>query len=92
MEEETGYEALPLFYLGPFTYSIKSEENKTITLRTVYWFLMKVIRGSQRETNDEIKKVNLISINGDFSLLTYDSDRAFIKKAKEILDKSNFFK
>jgi len=87
VKEETGCEAQILTYLGPFTYSVKSDSNKTITIITVHWFLMKVIGGAEREANAEVKKINLTPIDGDFSFLTYDNDRMFIEKAKKVLKK-----
>lgn len=87
VREETGYETQILTYLGPFTYSIKSDSNKTITIITVHWFLMKVIGGLERKANDEIKRIHLTHIDEDFSFLTYDNDRMFIEKAKKVLKK-----
>lgn len=40
--EETGYKIEPIFYLGVFTYTVKSETVKTIVLRTVHWFLARI--------------------------------------------------
>lgn len=85
IREETGYETTPLAYLGVFTYNVKSDTNKTIAMRTVHWFLMKVVGGSEREANEEVKKVRLTPIDGNFSYLTYDNDRMFIEKAREAL-------
>lgn len=87
VREETGYDAEPTSYLGQFTYNVKSDTNKTITMRTVHWFLMEVIGGVERDSNDEVKRVILTPMDGDFSYLTYDNDRMFIDKAKEALKK-----
>lgn len=83
--EETGYKVSPSFYLGTFSYSVKSEEKKTITIRTVHWFLATIFETHKKEPDEEIKKVNLTPIDGDFSFLTYDNDRMFIEKAKKFL-------
>lgn len=87
VEEETGFKAKILSYLGNSTYSVKSDEKKKITMRTVHWFLMEVIGGKLREPNKEVHEVKMIPIDGDFSFLTYDNDRMFIERAKEKLEK-----
>lgn len=87
VKEETGYEAKAIAYLGPFTYNVKSDTNKTIIMRTVHWFLMRVVGGSKKSANEEVKKVTLTPIDGDFSYLTHNNDRIFIEKAKEVLNK-----
>lgn len=87
VEEETGYKTEAVAYLGPFTYNVKSDTTKTITMRTVHWFLMRATSGSKRSANEEIKKVTLTPINGDFSYLTYDNDKMFIEKTREFLNR-----
>jgi len=87
VKEETGYTTKILSYLGPFTYSVKSDNKKTIIIITTHWFLMKVIGGSKRKANAEVKKINLNPIDEDFSFLTYGNDRMFIEKAKKVLKK-----
>lgn len=89
--EETGYQAEPNVYLGVFSYSVKSEEKRSITIRTVHWFLAKILIGSDREANEEVKKINLTPIDGDFSFLTYENDRIFVDKVREILKKNGQF-
>ena len=89
--EETGYRAQPIAYLDSFTYFVRSDKQKTITIRTVHWFFMKATNESNREADSEVKKVNLTSIENNFSFLTYDNDRMFIAKAKELLAQKKVF-
>lgn len=83
--EETGYKAEPSIYLGEFSYSVKSEEKKVITIRTVHWFLANISEGEKKEADEEVKKVSLAPIDSDLSFLTYENDRMFIDKAREVL-------
>lgn len=83
--EETGFEAKPLTYLGNFTYVVKAGEEAS-AMRMVHWFLMEVTGGKPREANDEVKKVKLIPLDSDFSELSYDNERDFIKIAKEDIE------
>lgn len=83
--EETGYKAEPVTYLDQFTYSVKSDTNKTITLRTVHWFLMEANENEKKEADEEIRNVKLYPLDGDFSFLTYDNDRMFITKAQKAM-------
>lgn len=85
--EETGFDAKPMDYLGKFTYKIKDDVHKKITMVTVHWFFMIVKSGKLIKSNNEIKQIRLLPLNSDFSILTYDNHRLFIKKAKKLIGK-----
>lgn len=87
LEEETGFKTKPLVYLGVFTYSVKNDEKKRIIMRTVHWFLMEIVGGEAIKPNEEVRAVKVLPIDSDFSFLTYDNDRMFIKRAREALEK-----
>ena len=50
--EETGFRAKPVEYLGEFTYEVKNDANKKITMVTVHWFLMLIESGKPRKVNN----------------------------------------
>lgn len=82
VKEETGFLAKPTSYLGNYTYSVRSGiDNRTI-LRTVHWFLMNTSGGQKRKPNNEIKRVRIESLDGDFSFLSYKNENKLIAKVK----------
>jgi len=85
--EETGYNTDPVEYLGEFTYEVKNDVHKKITMVTVHWFLMIVKSGKPREANDETKQVRLFPFDTDLSILTYENHRIFVEKAKAKIKK-----
>lgn len=85
--EETGYQAKPVEYLGEFTYEVKNEVKKRITLTTVYWFLMIVESGKPIKGNNETKQVRLLPFDTDLTILNYENHRMFVQKAKKRVDK-----
>lgn len=86
VRDESGITTKPTKYLGKFTYSVTDESIKSIFLRTVHWFLMRYKSGKLRKKKDkEVDKVIWVPLDGDFSFLTYDNDRKFIKRAKDVL-------
>ena len=87
VEEETGFKTKPVEYLGEFTYEVKDEVHKKITMVTVHWFLMIVESGKAREANDETKQVRLLPLDSDLSILTYENHRMFVEKAREVISK-----
>ena len=89
--EETGYKAQPITYLDSFTYFVQSDKQKTITIRTVHWFFMKATNKSDRKADCEVKRVCLTPVENNFSFLTYDNDRMFIEKVKELLKQKKIF-
>jgi 8-oxo-dGTP pyrophosphatase MutT (NUDIX family) len=85
--EETGFKAEPVEYLGEFTYEVKNEVHKKITMVTVHWFLMIVKSGKPRKANGETKQVRLLPLDSDLSILTYENHRMFVEKAKKVISK-----
>ena len=82
--EETLIKANITEYIGSFSYSVE-EDNKIF--RTVHWFLMKYDNSSTKKSDNEIKFVKWLSINKDFSFMTYKNDLRIIKKAIKIISK-----
>ena len=85
--EETGYKVEPVEYLGKFTYEVKNEEKKKITMVTVHWFLMIVKSGRPIKENKEIKRVRRLPLDFDLSILSYENDRMFVEKARKRIGK-----
>jgi len=85
--EETGYKAEPVEYLGKFTYEVKDEEKKKITMVTVHWFLMIVKSGKPIRENKEIKRVRIFPLDSDLTILNYENHRMFVEKAKKRIGK-----
>ena len=85
--EETGYKVEPVEYLGKFTYEVKNEEKKKITMVIVHWFLMIVKSGKPIKENKEIKRVRILPLDFNLNILNYENDRMFIEKARKRISK-----
>jgi 8-oxo-dGTP pyrophosphatase MutT (NUDIX family) len=85
--EETGFKSRPVKYLGKFTYKVKDKVHKKITMVTVHWFIMIVESGKPTKANNETKKVRIIPLDSDLSILTYDNHRMFVERTRKIISK-----
>lgn len=82
--EETRIRAVPVLYLGSFTYFVVGRTKKGVPRRihrTVHWFLMKYKKSRLRRLDREVERVLWVSVNEDFSFMSYKNDQAMIKKA-----------
>ncbi|MFA6390973.1 MAG: NUDIX hydrolase [Patescibacteria group bacterium] len=87
VKEETGFHAKPIDYLGKFTYSVRNEEKKKISTRTVHWFLMEYKGGAKISGNEEVKKVTWVPVDFKTSLLSHDNDKMIVHRAIKHLQK-----
>lgn len=86
--EETGFKSAPVDYLGKFTYSVKNDDKKIKTIRTVHWFLMVHRSGKKIAPNSEVKKVKWTPIKTNYDFMTYQNDKMIVGRAIKKLIKN----
>jgi len=85
IKEETGLEGKPLEKIGSIKYWFFLKEDRVKVFKTVFFFLFEYLKGSLNSCDHEVDHLRWFSIDKALQIMTYPSERAIVKKAKQIL-------
>jgi 8-oxo-dGTP pyrophosphatase MutT (NUDIX family) len=86
VREETGLSGAIVDEIGKISYWYYLKEEMIRIHKTVHFFLMKYVKGSTEDHDDEVDEARWLPIDEALKKLSYKSERDMVRKAKEMIE------
>jgi 8-oxo-dGTP pyrophosphatase MutT (NUDIX family) len=85
IREETGLEGKIIERIGEIQYWFFSKEDQARIFKTVHFYLLEYLRGSEKDHNDEVEEARWVPVQDALGMLTHNSERGILEKAGRYL-------
>jgi len=86
VREETGTDGRILEKIGQIQYWFYSKQEDTKIFKTVHFYLMEYLRGSENDHDSEVYEARWVASQKALSMLTHNSERQIMEKAARYLN------